>query len=148
MTTSLPNRLLKLIIENIGDLSTVGRKEADPRSIIMIYDYKKHGQNLLIFNPAGLLDHDAALMFERVVKNAIKENPFRHILINFKDVSYISSSGMRVLVTIKRIQNENSNEFKIFNVTDFCKKVFCLIHVEELISYYPSEEEAINSFPH
>jgi anti-anti-sigma factor len=108
--------------------------------------YKKDGEKLLIFYPSGKLNIESAIEFENNVQKAIHDNPHCHVLINLMDVNYISSSGLRVLLTMKQILNEKGNELKIFNANDICKRVFGINYFDHLVPIYDSENEAIHSF--
>lgn len=80
----------------------------------------------LTFNLAGRLDTTTAPNLEAELKNSI--DSVKNLVFDFKELEYISSAGLRVLLGAQKIMNKqgsmvikNANEviMEIFEVTGF-----------------------------
>ena len=63
------------------------------------------------------------------VKNTLTpliENGSGNIVIECKDLSYIASSGLRILLSILKSTKSNGGTLKLRNVNDNVKKIFAL----------------------
>jgi anti-anti-sigma factor len=92
------------------------------------------------------MDMNFSTEFEKVLQKAIKDNPKCHVLIDLKNVGYLSSSGLRIFVNARGILNERGFDLKVSNVNEACRKIFSITNFDDLIDVYETEEEAINSF--
>ena len=68
------------------------------------------------------------------------------LLLNIKDVSFISSAGLRsILVAAKLLKNSNG-QLNICNANESVKKVLETSGFTTLVSLYPDEDEALAAF--
>ena len=81
----------------------------------------KHGDNLVIELTGRLDTITSTELADAVAKETITENL---IIIDFKNLEYISSAGLRVLLALKKQFNEENKEFEIHNINDVIKEVF------------------------
>jgi anti-anti-sigma factor len=56
----------------------------------------------------------------------LMENGSGHIVIECKDLTYIASSGLRILLSILKSTKSNGGTLKLRNVNDNVKKIFAL----------------------
>ena len=80
----------------------------------------KH-QNELILELKGRLDTNTSVELENALKDEIKENL---VILDFKDLEYISSSGLRVLLSLRKRLDSLNKKLEIHNINSVIKEVF------------------------
>ena len=68
------------------------------------------------------------------------------IYVDMKNLEYIDSSGIGVLVNGAKLMRKQKGEIIMANVSDQVKGIFKVINLENYIKQYNSEHEAIRSF--
>ena len=80
-----------------------------------------HGNELKICLK-GRLDTNTSPEFDKVIKNEkITEDL---VILDFKDLEYISSAGLRILLATKKALDAEGKKFEIHNINDVVKEVF------------------------
>lgn len=75
----------------------------------------------LTLGPEGRLDTTTAPELETVIQNELSD--VKELVFDFKNLEYISSAGLRVLLSAQKIMNKNGN-MKIINVNDMITEIF------------------------
>ena len=75
----------------------------------------------LVFVLKGRLDTTTAPLLE---EKANLENVQEDLVLDFKDLEYISSAGLRVLLVLKKKLDAIEKSLKIININDVVKEVF------------------------
>ena len=71
---------------------------------------------------SGRLDTVTSVEFDKALKaEEIKENL---VVIDFSNVEYISSAGLRVLLALKRELDAESKELEIHNINAVVREIF------------------------
>ena len=70
----------------------------------------------------------------------------RRVLLNFRDVSYLDSSGVGQLVRSLYTARKNSAELKAVDLSPRVSEVLKLTNLQSLFSNFADEQEAIRSF--
>ena len=70
-------------------------------------NFLKSRQNLIIF-PEGKIDSSTAPNVEKDVFNIAEKEQFKKLILDFSNVSYISSAGLRVILKIKQTYDDLS----------------------------------------
>lgn len=69
-----------------------------------------------------------------------------HLVVNLKELEYISSSGLRVLlITLKKVTKQQG-EIRLACMNPAVKDVFDIAGFTQFFKMYDKEEDAINSF--
>ena len=68
------------------------------------------------------------------------------IVINFKDVNYIDSSGLATLVEMLKNMRGYGGKLKLSNLSSKIKSLFEITRLEKLFEIMVDEQEAISSF--
>ncbi|MDY6967795.1 MAG: STAS domain-containing protein [Spirochaetota bacterium] len=102
--------------------------------------------DIIIVYLNGRLDIHLSVDVENRLQSIIKEEPEYHILIDLSDVEYMSSSGIRLLVSILRTVESNDRKLKLSNMNESVKKIFEIVELTSMFDIYNSEEEALKSF--
>lgn len=88
----------------------------------------------------GRLDSNTSLSLEKELIEIIEKGE-TNILVNFEELNYISSSGLRVfLVGAKRLDKENK-KLKICCMKDYIKEVFDISGFTAIFDIYQTREE-------
>ncbi len=67
----------------------------------------------------------------------------RNILLNFSGLSYMNSSGIGLLVTLLIRCNRQQQRLLACNLTNHYRQIFELTRLNEAISIFPTEAEAL-----
>ena len=93
----------------------------------------------------GSLDINNVEEFERILEKLFKERRYK-IVLNLERLSYISSAGIGVLMSIIKEVRKNRGDIKITNVVTDVYKVFDLLELPGIFHILKTEQDAINSF--
>ncbi len=104
---------------------------------------KKGG--VLIIYLQGRLDVHKSLEVEQEI-NELIENGEKQLLFNLKDLSYLSSSGLRVFIATLRKLKEIEGILKIAEIQNNVAKIFKIVEFDDIFEMYPNVDEAVESF--
>ena len=81
----------------------------------------KHGEEMVVVLQ-GRLDTTTSQELEAVLeKEEVKENL---VVLEFKELEYISSAGLRLLLSLKKRLEKDNKNLEIRNINDVVKEVF------------------------
>ena len=81
----------------------------------------KHGDNLII-ELNGRLDSSTSHILEQKINSEnIKEEV---VILDFKNLDYISSAGLRILLSLKKNLEAQSKQLEIHNINSVVREVF------------------------
>lgn len=106
---------------------------------------RKDHEDISILNLSGFLDLHTVPKFEEAIQNLVDENRF-HILVNLKELDYISSAGLGVFMGFIEEIREKEGDIKLSNLSPRVYKVFDLLGFPALFQIFDEEEQAINQF--
>jgi len=109
----------------------------------MEFKLKKYGKNTVI-SLLGRLDISQADEVEVKLSKELQTGE-GDIIINLQDISYISSSGIRVFVGTVREMERQGRKLKLCAITPPVKKVFDVVELLDLFEVYETEEDAVAS---
>jgi len=96
----------------------------------------------LVIKPPARLDTASSPLFEQEVVEKIRTGA-QSLIMDFSDVSYISSAGLRVLlIAAKRLKAANGR-IALCGVQENSRKVLEISGFIQLLPLYPSLEEAL-----
>lgn len=90
----------------------------------MIFDIKETNEGMLA-NVSGRLDTPAAVKAQQEIEPLL-ENADKEIILDCKDLEYISSSGLRLFLSIRKETTTKGGKVIIKNINDDIKKVFMM----------------------
>jgi anti-sigma B factor antagonist len=95
-----------------------------------------------ILSVGGRIDTATAPALEQAINRSI-DGGNRKILLNFSEVTYISSGGLRVLLaTAKKLKNPG-DKYALCSLAAEVNKILKLAGFTSIFSIYPSEGEAL-----
>lgn len=101
--------------------------------------------DVLVLTLKGRLDVITSSALEGVINDANGKNT-KNVLINLSEIWYISSSGLKTLLTIDQNLRKNSGKLVICAVTPEVMQVIKMTGVLPLFQYANTEAEALGKF--
>lgn len=98
-----------------------------------------------VFDLKGYLDAHTAPDLEAVFQKQIDEKRYM-IVVNFKDLAYISSAGLGVFMEFIEDIRNHAGDIKLTNMSPRVFNVFDLLGFPILYEIYPDESEAVQKF--
>lgn len=101
----------------------------------------------VLYRLSGRFDGQTAAIFEDAMKKALDVGRYK-IVLNLKDVNYMSSAALRVLITTARESHRplNGGDVRLAEVNERVADVLSLAGLDDLFETYDSEAEAVGSF--
>lgn len=93
----------------------------------------------------GKLDAYHSIELEKSI-NKVIQNGLSDLLVNFQEVDYISSSGLRVLLSSLKQIKELEGNMKLSNLDQYVIEIFEISGFTQIFEIYGTQEEALKSF--
>lgn len=84
-------------------------------------------------------------VFKKAIDDAIQEGEAK-LILNFKDVHFINSSGLGRLILAAKRARDNGGSLKIVRLSDDLRELFSFTRLDAKIEIYETEEEALATF--
>jgi anti-anti-sigma factor len=94
----------------------------------------------------GRLDTSSAPILEKKI-HALSEENHNHLLLDFSRVSYLSSAGMRVLLSLTKKLSAKKGALLLFSLTDEVEEVIKMAGFDRILHIFSSEKEACQFHP-
>jgi len=101
--------------------------------------------DISIFKLNGRLDSNTSQGFEKKIFQAITDGS-KHMVIDFKDLDYISSAGLRVILKATKALKREDGRIMLCSMQDYVKEVFEIAGFDSFLPIVPSIEDALKSF--
>ncbi len=108
----------------------------------MELNMKKIDNNVVIYLE-GRLDVHLSADIEKEINNLIESDTQSNLLLNLKDVEYMSSSGLRIFVSTMRILKEKQRKLVLCNMNSAVQKIFEVVELTDMFDIFTSEDEAL-----
>lgn len=105
----------------------------------------KEQGDISIIKLKGFLDAHTAPVLENKFDELIKNNKYK-IVVDFHDLSYISSAGLGVFMAYIEKVRENQGDIKLASMSDKVYNIFDLLGFPLLYEIFKTEEEAVKKF--
>jgi anti-sigma B factor antagonist len=106
---------------------------------------ERDGDGVSILDLKGYLDAHTATDLETAFQKLLGANKF-NIVVNCRDLSYISSAGLGVFMAYIEDVRKNRGDIKLTNMTPKVYNVFDLLGFPILYEIYKDETEAVKKF--
>jgi anti-sigma B factor antagonist len=93
----------------------------------------------------GNLDTNTSPAAESVV-NQLLEGGSEKLIFNFMDLNYISSSGLRILLSTAKKMKTSGGKMMVCNLNDTVQEVFDISGFAAILDLASNEEEALAAF--
>jgi anti-sigma B factor antagonist len=98
-----------------------------------------------IFKLNGRLDSNTSQGFEKKIFDAISDGS-KSMIIDFKDLDYISSAGLRVILKATKALNREEGKIMLCAMQDYVKEVFEIAGFDSFLPIVGTMEDALESF--
>jgi stage II sporulation protein AA (anti-sigma F factor antagonist) len=98
----------------------------------------------VVVSVTGRMDAVTASQFDKRLETLMTEGA-THIIVNFRDLEYISSAGLQtILATAKKLENI-SGEILLANLSGAVKEVFEISGFDTIFRIFDTEDAALAS---
>ena len=101
--------------------------------------------NVVIFRLEGRLDAISAPQFETKLQEQVEAGKKR-LLLDFGRVDYLSSAGMRLLLSMTRRLKNEEGQLALCSLNDDVMEIIKVAGFERILNIYPTESTALSSF--
>lgn len=101
--------------------------------------------NVKILHVSGKLDAKSSSTLEENLNGTIKAGE-KYLVLDFEKLDYISSAGLRVLLSIAKTLNQKEGKVKLLNLQNSVKEVFDLTGFTQIFEIFVNLEECVKSF--
>jgi anti-sigma B factor antagonist len=108
-----------------------------------IFETKKDGEQIVLAI-SGKLDSTTASAAETKIKSFITDD-VRKVVLNFETLEYISSAGLRILLTLAKLQKKKDGEVSICCAKPVVKEVFEISGFTAIFPLFDTEDDARKS---
>lgn len=91
----------------------------------------EHGEKLVI-SLKGRLDTVTSAELAKKLENEPLDESI--VIMDMKELEYISSAGLRLLLSLKKKLSAENKEFEIHNLNDVCKEVFRVTGFQNILT--------------
>lgn len=106
---------------------------------------KHENGQVTVINLKGRLDLASGAGLKDEVK-ALMGNEKTLIHMNLKDVDFINSSGLGVLVSIMKEVRLQKGRLTLSNLASYVQEIFEITQLSHIFEIYTTEEEAVSSY--
>ena len=111
-------------------------------------DFKVHqrdGEGVSVIDLKGYLDAHTAPDLENAFQKLLTDRKY-NIIVNCKDLTYISSAGLGVFMAFIEDVRKNKGDIKLSNMSPKVYNVFDLLGFPLLYEIFKEEQEAVTRF--
>ncbi|MDK2835407.1 MAG: hypothetical protein PWP21_184 [Thermosediminibacterales bacterium] len=110
----------------------------------MKLEFKKQRRTLIV-NVKGELDHHNSQKFKDEIEDQFTKRAVRNIILDLKNLNFMDSSGVGVILGRYRKVKELDGEVAVININKQVKRVFEVSGLSKIIKIYQNELDALNS---
>lgn len=111
-------------------------------SLIVSYEIT---ENVLIVRLVGELDHHEAERLREEWTQKIYASGVKHIIVNLKDLTFMDSSGLGVLIGRYKEVLQLGGEMLVCHVNPFIERLFELSGLFKIVHLAESEQQALHT---
>ncbi|AZQ64053.1 anti-sigma factor antagonist [Flammeovirga pectinis] len=101
--------------------------------------------NITVINVNGYLDANTSPVLDQKIADLVAEGN-ANILLNLKDVGYMSSSGLRVFLNASKAVRPLRGKFKVCQVTPDVMEVIKMTGFDIIVDVIETYDAAISSY--
>ncbi len=105
----------------------------------------QHYSNYSIIQLNGDIDANNWMKVDSELKNVIKSNMPKNLLVDCTSLAYISSAGLRLFIQNNQLANQIGTSMSFFSMTEMVHKTFELLGLATMLTIYADKESALAS---
>jgi len=98
-----------------------------------------------VISVSGRVDSTTAPEFENALKGAL-DSGRHHIVLDLSDVDYMSSAGLRAMVSALKSARHHNGDLRLANPSPRVAEVLQLAGLTTIFEVFPSQVDAVGSF--
>ncbi len=102
-------------------------------------------QSVLLVRLEGELDHHTAETLKNKIESALLERDIRHIVLNLKELSFMDSSGIGVILGRYKQIKEKQGEMIVCSISPQVKRLFDMSGLFKVIRLEDNEKHALQT---
>ncbi len=106
--------------------------------------YAEREVEALVIKADGRIDGLNARQFQEDLTAEISEKD-NTVILNFESLSYISSAGIRVILTTAKMLQRRRGRLALCSLTDSVREIFEISGFDQIIPVHATKEEAISA---
>jgi anti-sigma B factor antagonist len=106
---------------------------------------EKENGEVTVLELGGRLDSNTSKVLEDKVMEVLGQGK-KKLLMDFKDVDYINSTGLRVLLLALQQLKKNQGKLVLCTIRDYMKEVFEISGYTEIFPIFADQEEGLAHF--
>ena len=99
-------------------------------------------EHRIILRLSGRLDAQSAPILERKINQLIDEGHF-YLLLDFNHIDYLSSAGMRILLSSTKKVKPKKGAFVLFGIAEDVGEIIQMAGFDKILHIYSTEKEAL-----
>jgi anti-sigma B factor antagonist len=103
--------------------------------------------NTPVLNVSGKIDAVTSKQLESAIDDILKLEA-KIMLLDLREVEYVSSSGLRVLMVAKERLRKREGDLRLASLQPLVREVFDITGLKQFFSIYPSQGEALKDMVH
>jgi anti-sigma B factor antagonist len=104
------------------------------------------GKGIVSVEVDGRLDAATVPTLEQALQRLLFDGQAR-LVVDLTAVNYISSSGLRALLTVRRQARSRGGDVHLCNLDPRVKEIFEMVGFMSVFGVYPSRDQAAAAFP-
>lgn len=106
---------------------------------------KREEQGVIVLAPDGRLDSNTSTVLEQEISYINSGLDGYHLLVDFLNIEYISSAGLRVILKAFKERQQGPKFFAVSGMQDHVREVFEISGFDSYIANHPDSNQAIKS---
>jgi anti-anti-sigma factor len=100
-----------------------------------------------VLNVSGKIDAVTSKQLESAIDEMLQPDA-RMILLDLREVEYVSSSGLRVLMVAKEKLRQRQGDLRLSSLQPLVREVFEITGLKAFFTIYPSQGDALKEMLH
>jgi len=102
----------------------------------------RHIGDVAVILPAGFINAHTVREFEEALEGQVQQGRYK-ILLNCKDLNYISSAGLGAIMGLIETVRENDGDILLSNLQENVFAIFDTLGFTQLYRVFPEEDQAL-----
>jgi len=100
-------------------------------------------ENIIIVYLRGRLDIHKTEEIEKEINLLLSKEKSSHFIFNLKDVEYVSSSGLRLFVSVITLLRQRNKQLILCSLNHSVRKILDVVELNGLFRIFKTENEAV-----